>query len=124
MPFLDLWQELNVIENFADRAKAMSSNLFNKIHEIILKIPKGKVATYGQVAALAGKPRAARTVGWALNSHPKSSELPWQRVINAGGKSSLPLEGKRKLQQALLEAEGIMFEDGRVNLEVFQWDGK
>ena len=101
----------------------MSSNLFNKIHEIILKIPKGKVATYGQVAALAGKPRAARTVGWALNSD-KSPELPWQRVINAGGKSSFPFEGKRKLQQALLEAEGIMFEDGRVNLEVFQWDGQ
>ena len=102
----------------------MPSNLFNKIHEIILKIPKGKVATYGQVAALAGNPRAARTVGWALNSYPKSPELPWQRVINAGGKSSFPSEGKRKLQQALLEAEGIMFENGQVNLDVFQWDGK
>jgi len=102
----------------------MSSNLFNKIHEIILKIPKGKVATYGQVAALAGNPRAARTVGWVLNSHPKGSELPWQRVINTGGKSSLPLDGKRKLQQALLEKEGVVFEDGQVNLVVFQWDGK
>ena len=101
----------------------MSSNLFNKIHEIILKIPKGKVATYGQVAALAGKPRAARTVGWALNSD-KSPGLPWQRVINASGKSSLPLDGKSQLQQALLEKEGIVFEDGQVNLEVFQWDGK
>ena len=89
----------------------MSSNLFDKIHGIILQIPKGKVATYGQVAALAGKPRAARTVGWALNSH-KSPELPWQRVINAGGRSSLPLDGKRKLQQALLEKEGVLFEDG------------
>ena len=102
----------------------MSSNLFNKIYEIILEIPQGKVATYGQVAALAGKPRAARTVGWALNSHPKSTELPWQRVINAGGKSSLPLDSKRKLQQALLEKEGVVFEDGQVNLDVFQWDGK
>ena len=63
----------------------MSSNLFAKINEIISKIPKGKVATYGQVAALAGNPRAARTVGWVLNSHSKSSELPWQRVINAKG---------------------------------------
>ncbi len=99
----------------------MSSKLFDKIHEIILKIPKGKVATYGQVAALAGNPRAARAVGWALNSR---SDLPWQRVINAGGKSSLPSDGKRQLQQALLEKEGILFEDGQVNLDVFQWDGK
>ena len=112
-----------MIKRTPDRANAMSSNLFNKIHEIILKIPEGKVATYGQVAALAGRPRAARTVGWALNSH-RSSELPWQRVINANGKSSLPLDGKRKLQQSLLEKEGVIFDDGKVNLDVFQWDGK
>lgn len=102
----------------------MSSNLFNKIYEIISRIPKGKVATYGQVAALAGNPRAARIVGWVLNSHPKNSEMPWHRVINASGESSLPSEAKRKLQQALLEAEGVIFEDEQVNLDVFQWDGK
>ncbi|MFQ5677074.1 MAG: MGMT family protein [bacterium] len=99
-------------------------SLFEKIYEIILRIPKGKVATYGQVAALAGNPRAARMVGWVLNAHPGNSDLPWQRVINASGKSSLPTEAKRKLQRALLEAEGIVFEDERVNLDVFLWDGQ
>ncbi|MFQ5752751.1 MAG: MGMT family protein [bacterium] len=103
----------------------MSTELFNKIYEIILKIPKGKVATYGQIAAMAGQPHAARTIGWALNSLPNGSGVPWHRVINAQGKSSFPDESRRKLQQALLEAEGIKFEkEDQVDLDVFQWHGK
>lgn len=103
----------------------MSVGLFFKIYKIILKIPKGKVATYGQIAALAGNPRAARTVGWFLHSLNDDTNVPWHRVINASGRSSFPLESKRKLQQALLEVEGIKFDEhGQVELEVFQWDGK
>ncbi|MFQ6115379.1 MAG: MGMT family protein [bacterium] len=103
----------------------MSSNLFNKFYEIILKIPKGKVATYGQIALLAGHPYSARIVGWALNSLPHNMHVPWHRVINAQGKSSLPEESQRKLQKALLEAESIIFdENGKVDLEKFQWDGQ
>ncbi len=102
----------------------MQSPFFQKIYKIIRRIPKGKVATYGQIAALAGNPRAARTVGWALHSAGDDS-LPWHRVINGRGQSSFPVAGKRKLQRALLEKEGILFEEeNRVNLDVFQWDGR
>ncbi|RMF69366.1 MAG: MGMT family protein [Calditrichaeota bacterium] len=103
----------------------MSSPLFDKIYEIILQIPKGKVATYGQVATMAGNHRAARAVGWLLASLPEGSPVPWHRVLNAQGKSSFPSEMKRRLQQALLEAEGVRFdEQARVNLQVFQWNGR
>ena len=103
----------------------MASDFFERIYEIIQKIPKGKVATYGQVAALAGKPRAARAVGWALNNTPTEVDLPWQRVINASGRSSFDEEAKRKLQQALLKAEGVKFDkSGKVDLGKFQWNGR
>jgi methylated-DNA-protein-cysteine methyltransferase-like protein len=103
----------------------MASNFFDRIYKIIQKIPKGKVATYGQIAAMAGNPRAARMVGWALNNCPEGSVIPWQRVINASGRSSLCEESQRKLQQALLETEGVIFDKtGRVDFEKFQWDGK
>lgn len=102
----------------------MASGFFLEIYEIIQRIPKGKVATYGQIAALAGHPGAARTVGWALNALPEGSNLPWHRVINASGISTLPEENHRHLQQALLEAEGVSFDEHRkVDLAVFQWDG-
>jgi len=98
----------------------MQSPLFRKIYEIILRIPKGKVATYGQIAALAGNPRAARVVGWVLHST-SDDALPWHRVINAQGQSSFPVESKRNLQQALLEAEGISFGANGVDLDLFRW---
>ncbi len=102
----------------------MSSNLFNKFYEIIAKIPNGKVATYGQIAALAGRPRSARMVGWALHNLASNTPIPWHRVINAQGKSSLAEETARRLQQALLETEGVVFdENGKVDLAEFQWDG-
>ena len=101
----------------------MPDTLFAKIYEIILKIPKGKVATYGQIAALAGTPGAARTVGWVLHSA-NDDNLPWHRVINAKGRSSFPEAAKRQLQQAMLEAEGVVFDkNDTVDLDVFQWDG-
>ncbi len=102
----------------------MTTSLFQKIYKIILRIPKGKVATYGQIAALAGNPRAARTVGWVLHGL-SGDDLPWHRVINAQGRSSFPEQSRRKLQQALLEAEGVIFEDDQsVPLHVFRWDGR
>ncbi len=103
----------------------MPSDFFERIYKIIQKIPKGKVATYGQIAALAGKPRAARAVGWALNNTPPELDLPWQRVINASGRSSFDEEAKRKLQAALLKKEGVKFNrSGQVDLQKFQWNGK
>ncbi len=103
----------------------MASDLFRRIYKIILKIPKGKVATYGQIAALAGNPRAARTVGWALHGLPADLHAPWHRVINSSGRSSFPEESRRQLQQALLAEEDVVFDShGYVDLEAFQWDGK
>ncbi len=101
----------------------MASEFYQEIYKIIKQIPKGKVATYGQVAAMAGKPHAARAVGWALNRQ-SVPDMPWHRVISAQGKSSLPEESKRKLQQAMLEAEGVVFSaKGYLDLGVFQWNG-
>lgn len=96
---------------------------FERIYQIIKRIPKGKVATYGQIAAMAGIPRGARTVGWALATL-QDATVPWHRVINAQGRSSFREAAKRKLQQSLLKADGVVFDvTGKVELERFQWDG-
>ena len=96
-----------------------------KIYAVIQRIPQGKVATYGQVAALAGLPRRARMVGAALRNTPEDLSLPWQRVINAQGavshRSGLGVE--EGYQRHLLEEEGIVFDArGRIDLERFGWD--
>jgi methylated-DNA-protein-cysteine methyltransferase-like protein len=95
----------------------------DEIYDAIRQIPKGKVATYGQIAALAGLPGHARMVGWAMHAHPEGVEMPWYRVVNAKGMSSLG-EGSEgaALQRSLLEAEGVEFnEDGRIDLKRFRW---
>lgn len=103
----------------------MTSEFYKKIYEIIAQIPTGKVATYGQIAILAGKPHAARAVGWALNQSPPERDLPWHRVISATGRSSLPEEAGRRLQHALLRSEGVQFDaNGRVNFDKYLWNGK
>ena len=85
--------------------------------DVMRKIPRGKVATYGQVAAAAGHPRAARQVVWALNAF---QGLPWHRVVGAGGAIRLP--GQQALEQRLrLELEGIAFRGRRVDLSRHQW---
>ena len=90
---------------------------------MIARIPRGRVATYGQVARLAGYPRHARQVGYALAAMPDSLDLPWQRVINARGVVS-PRSGSEmhRFQQHLLEEEGIVFLRGRVNLSRYRWE--
>jgi methylated-DNA-protein-cysteine methyltransferase-like protein len=81
------------------------------------------VATYGQVAALAGLGRHARQVGYALSALPDGSRVPWHRVINAQGRISLGSEdGARSHQRSLLEAEGVRFDtDGRISLARHRW---
>jgi methylated-DNA-protein-cysteine methyltransferase-like protein len=100
-------------------------SFFAQVYEVVRRIPPGKVATYGQIARLLGKPRAARTVGWALHSLPEGSDVPWQRVINAKGTISLDARGPGgAIQRVLLEAEGIIFdEQGRVDLQAHGWAG-
>jgi len=103
----------------------VTQDAFAKIYAVIRRIPEGRVATYGQVAALAGLPRRARLVGAALRNTPEGLSLPWQRVINAQGtvsrRSGLGVgEG---YQRHLLEEEGVRFDErGRVDLERYRWD--
>src|SRR4051812_48074553 len=94
------------------------------VMSFVKKIPKGKVASYGQIAALAGKPNGARGVGWILNSSAESHSLPWQRVINSQGKISFPKKSnEHKLQKSLLLKEGVKVdESGSIDLKKFGWN--
>ncbi len=87
----------------------------------VKQIPIGKVATYGQIAALAGKPRAPRQVGQILAGISDPDAIPWQRVINTKGEISTHRRGVGDLQQAMLESEGICFVDGRCDLSQYLW---
>ena len=93
-------------------------NAFEKIYEVVKSIPKGKVATYGQVALLAGNPRWARVVGYALHVNPEPGIIPCHRVVNREGKVAPSFAfGGENVQRQLLESEGIVFEsDGRIDL--------
>jgi methylated-DNA-protein-cysteine methyltransferase-like protein len=99
------------------------NDTYTRIYRVVQQIPEGKVATYGQVAALAGLPGRARQVGYALNALPEGLDIPWQRVINARGEiSKRATPGFEKLQQRLLEREGVQFDShGRVSLDQFGW---
>lgn len=96
-------------------------NTFEKIYDVVKSIPKGNVATYGQVACLAGNPRWARVVGYALHNNPDSSTIPCHRVVNREGRVAPNFAfGSGEVQRKLLEAEGIVFEsNGRINLEKY-----
>jgi methylated-DNA-protein-cysteine methyltransferase-like protein len=94
-----------------------------RIHAVVRRIPRGRVATYGQVATLAGLARQPRLVGYALHALPSSTTLPWHRVINARGMISIRSSGGPSLsQRLLLEREGVAFDArGRISLRRFQW---
>jgi methylated-DNA-protein-cysteine methyltransferase-like protein len=97
------------------------AGLHQRIHAIVSRIPRGRVATYGQVARLAGLPGQARLVGYALHALPAGTRVPWQRVVNAqGGISTAP--GPDNRQRTLLEREGVRFDTrGRISLDAFLW---
>ncbi|ENU31280.1 MULTISPECIES: MGMT family protein [unclassified Acinetobacter] len=97
--------------------------LHRQILEVIALIPNGKVASYGQIAKLAGLPKHARFVGYVLKHLDKDSKIPWHRVINAQGKISvLRINDKgENIQQSLLEQEGVYLLNGKVNLKVYGW---
>ncbi len=98
-------------------------DVFGKIYEVVRRIPEGRVATYGQIAAYAGNPRWARVVGYALHVNPEPGIIPCHRVLNREGRTTAAFAfGGEGVQKALLEAEGIVFEkDGSVNLEEYLW---
>jgi methylated-DNA-protein-cysteine methyltransferase-like protein len=98
---------------------------YRRIWAVVARIPRGRVATYGQVAALAGLAGHARQAGYALHALPDDADgVPWHRVINARGEVSPRAEpGWEGLQRAMLEAEGVAFDPrGRVNLRRYRWE--
>jgi len=97
-------------------------NTFEKIYEVVKKIPYGKVATYGQVALLAGNPNWSRVVGYALHVNPDPESIPCFRVVNRNGEVSEAFAfGGKNMQILLLEGEGVEFTDGRVDLDRYLW---
>lgn len=102
--------------------RAQEDNIFNKIYDVVKEIPRGSVATYGQVASLAGNKRWARVVGYALHANPEPGVIPCHRVVNRYGEVSQAFAfGGENRQTELLESEGVSVTDGRVDLERYQW---
>jgi methylated-DNA-protein-cysteine methyltransferase-like protein len=98
-------------------------NKHEHIYAVVKRIPKGRVATYGQIARLAGIPGHARRVGYALSALSDHRRVPWHRVVNAKGGISVRSEpGFEEIQRALLDREGIIFESsGQIDLIRFRW---
>ncbi len=105
------------------RARTTGASSYARIYAVVRRIPPGRVATYGQVAALAGLAGRARQVGYALHALPEGNALPWHRVINARGEVSPRAEPEWEgYQRFLLEEEDVDFDlAGRVDLERFGW---
>ncbi len=101
----------------------MEASVFERIYEVVRQIPYGQVATYGQIAALAGNKRWARVVGYALYVNPDPENIPCYRVVNREGRVSEAFAfGGGNRQVELLEAEGVRLTDGCVDLKEYQWE--
>lgn len=104
------------------RPSEASQRFFDAVYELVREIPRGRVATYGQIGGLLERSGGARTVGWAMRALPRGGNVPWQRVINSQGHISLTGRSAA-LQKALLESEGVVFDEtGRVDLRKFGWE--
>lgn len=102
----------------------MPASSYTTIYAAIRRIPAGQVATYGQIAEVAGLPRQPRLVGYALFQQEVDADLPWHRVVNAKGEISYSPARRNadQLQRVLLEAEGVVFnERGRIDLATYRW---
>lgn len=102
----------------------MTDGVFERIYAVVRRIPRGKVATYGQIARLAGNPRWARAVGYALHVNPDPAGIPCYRVVNRQGRLAPAFAfGGEQVQRLLLERDGVAFrEDGTVDLARFLWE--
>ena len=98
-------------------------NTFEKIYDVVRRIPEGKVATYGQIAAMAGNPRWSRVVGYALHVNPEPGVIPCHRVVDRLGRpSSAVAFGGVQVQLELLRQEGVEADgNGRIDLDKYQW---
>ena len=98
------------------------SRFHHAVYRVVRRIPRGRVATYGQIAAMLGWPRAARAVGHAMRHCPPG--VPWHRVVNASGGISLRANvGNMLTQRLLLEQEGVPVRRGRIRLDRYRWRG-
>lgn len=101
----------------------MPNEFTRRVWDVLRSIPRGKVASYGQVAATAGDPKQARQVAWILHSSADKARLPWHRVIGSRGRISLPARRGGHEQRRLLEAEGVRFDKtGTVDLRIYGWN--
>ena len=101
----------------------MRAPFTERVVKLVRRIPRGKVATYGQIAVLAGNAYASRQVAWLLHSLSDKEKLPWQRVINSRGTISLRAQAGER-QRSLLEREGVQFGlHGRIELARYLWLG-
>ena len=98
---------------------------FESVYNVVMSIPRGKVLSYGDVALRAGSPRASRQVGWALHCNPRPGEIPCHRVVFKDGSLSSGFAfGGPEVQRAMLEEEGVVFdENGRINMQKYRWEG-
>ena len=99
------------------------NSVYDEIYAWVRRVPEGKVATYGQIAGLAGK-CSARQVGYAMAALQDGAEVPWHRVINSQGRISLRTGSQgHRLQRILLEAEGVVFSaEDTIDLRIYRWD--
>ncbi|MDE7167490.1 MAG: MGMT family protein [Clostridia bacterium] len=98
---------------------------FESVYAVVKRIPKGKVLTYGDVARAAGAPRCARQVGWALHSNPEPGVVPCHRVVFGDGRLTDGFAfGGKEVQKALLEAEGVQFDNDIIDLKKYRWEGE
>lgn len=99
-------------------------SVFAEIYKTVKRIPRGKVASYGQVASALGNPRLSRVVGYALHANPSPGEIPCHRVVNRHGRLAPAFAfGGEEVQRSLLEADGVVFEkDGSVNMKLYCCD--
>ena len=111
--------------------KSQSPNFYTQVYAVVWRIPYGKVTSYGRIAKMLGRPRAARAVGYALNAlkdkkdDPAFTHIPWQRVVNAQGRISIVnRETSANDQAERLRSEGIDVDQTlRINLDIFLWEG-
>ena len=102
----------------------MNKSFFERIYACVRAIPRGKVVSYGTIAAMAGKPRAARAVGWALHNNPDPENIPCYRVVNRAGRvSSAFAFGGENVQRELLLRDGVRFDENGLVLNEFFWYG-
>ena len=120
----DIWPMIDCrISGFILKQRMSETDIDQRVWQVVALIPPGKVATYGDVARLAGLPGAARRVGRALRGLPEDTRIPWHRVLNASGRISLPADSKsHRRQRQRLEAEGIQFRNGRLSLGSYRWE--